>query len=231
MRGRIRMASGTRIASGFGVRQLLHQPHHVVGEVAEDAGRHRRQAARHGDAAFADQRAERGERVLRRRARSARGPARARSRPCRPRRGRGGRGRSRSSNSARARRRLPPIPAGRRSARLPASFRKAETGVSRSETRRVKTSCGSPLRVAASNSSKAGSTCIASALRGVTASAIWPVSCWKAALLMRGRARCRGAGGCRWRGGRSSAPARAAAGSPWHRPPRRRRRARSPCRP
>ena len=60
MRGRIRIASGTPIASRLGRRQLLHQPHHVVGEVAENAGRHRRQARGHGDAAFGDQRAERG---------------------------------------------------------------------------------------------------------------------------------------------------------------------------
>ena len=41
--GRIRIASGTFSASGLGVRQALHQPHHVVAEIAEQARRHRRQ--------------------------------------------------------------------------------------------------------------------------------------------------------------------------------------------
>ena len=48
---------------GLGGRQLLHQPHHVVGEVAEDAGRHRRQPGRHDDAALRNQRPQRLQRV------------------------------------------------------------------------------------------------------------------------------------------------------------------------
>ena len=45
------------------VRQALDQAHHVVAEVAEQAGGHRRQLGRQGDAALGDQRAQAGERV------------------------------------------------------------------------------------------------------------------------------------------------------------------------
>ena len=62
--GRIRIASGMPIGSGLGARQLLHQPHHVVAEIAEQAGRHRRQLFGQRDAAFGDQRAQRVERRL-----------------------------------------------------------------------------------------------------------------------------------------------------------------------
>ena len=62
---------------GVGLRQLLHQAHHVVAEIAEDAGRHRRQPVGQRDAAFGDQRAQRCQRrprcrARRRRARCAR---------------------------------------------------------------------------------------------------------------------------------------------------------------
>ena len=40
---------------GIGRRQLLHQPHHVVAEIAEHAGRHRRGIFRQLDAAFGEQ--------------------------------------------------------------------------------------------------------------------------------------------------------------------------------
>ena len=50
---------------GMGGRQFLHQPHHVVAEIAEHAGGHRRQALGQRDAAFGDQRAQRLERRLR----------------------------------------------------------------------------------------------------------------------------------------------------------------------
>ena len=42
----------------IGRRQFLHQPHHVVAEIAEQAGRHRRQLLGQRDAAFGDQRAQ-----------------------------------------------------------------------------------------------------------------------------------------------------------------------------
>ena len=48
----------------IGRRQFLHQPHHVVAEIAEHAGRHRRQAVGQCDAAFRDQRAQCLERRL-----------------------------------------------------------------------------------------------------------------------------------------------------------------------
>ena len=56
----VRQADRIRI----GRRQLLHQPHHVVAEIAEQAGHHRRQLLGQRDAAFGDQRAQRGERRL-----------------------------------------------------------------------------------------------------------------------------------------------------------------------
>ena len=43
---------------GIGRRQFLHQPHHVVAEIAEDAGRHGRQRVGQLDPAFGDQRAQ-----------------------------------------------------------------------------------------------------------------------------------------------------------------------------
>ncbi len=43
------IASGRPIGSGLAGRQFLHQAHHVVAEIAEDAGRHRRQAVRQLD--------------------------------------------------------------------------------------------------------------------------------------------------------------------------------------
>ncbi len=64
MVGRTSTASGMPIGSGFGRRQFLHQPHHVVAEIAEHAGGHRRQAVGQCDAAFRDQRAQRLERRL-----------------------------------------------------------------------------------------------------------------------------------------------------------------------
>ena len=57
-----RVGNADRI--GIGRRQFLHQPHHVVAEIAEHAGRHRRQAVGQVDAAFRDQRAQRLERRL-----------------------------------------------------------------------------------------------------------------------------------------------------------------------
>ena len=60
--GRTRIASGMPIGSRRGRRQILHQPHHVVAEIAEYAGGHRRQRGRQRDAAFGDERAQRGER-------------------------------------------------------------------------------------------------------------------------------------------------------------------------
>ena len=49
---------------GVDVRQVLDEPHHVVAEVAEEAGRHRRQRGRQLDAALADQRAQARERAI-----------------------------------------------------------------------------------------------------------------------------------------------------------------------
>ena len=65
-----RVGNADRIGMAGG--QLLHQPHHVVAEIAEHAGRHRRQAVGQRDAAFGDQRAQRLERRLAGRARSRR---------------------------------------------------------------------------------------------------------------------------------------------------------------
>ena len=48
---------------GLGRRQALHAPHHVVAEIAENARRHRRQAGRHVDARFGEQRSQRLERI------------------------------------------------------------------------------------------------------------------------------------------------------------------------
>ena len=45
------------------VRQALHQPHHVVAHITEDAGRHRRQVFRQLDAAFLDEGAQGCERA------------------------------------------------------------------------------------------------------------------------------------------------------------------------
>ncbi len=51
------------IGSGPGAAsELLHLPHHVVAEIAEHAGRHRRQRVRQRDPAFADEGAHRFER-------------------------------------------------------------------------------------------------------------------------------------------------------------------------
>ena len=47
---------------GLAGRQVLHLPHHVVTEIAEHAGRHRRQRVGKFDAALGDQRAQRIER-------------------------------------------------------------------------------------------------------------------------------------------------------------------------
>ena len=47
---------------GVGPRQLLHQPHHVVAKVAENAGGHGRQHVRQLDPAFGDERAQRRQR-------------------------------------------------------------------------------------------------------------------------------------------------------------------------
>ena len=47
---------------GVGLRQLLHQPHHVVAKVAENAGGHGRQHVRQLDPAFGDERAQRRQR-------------------------------------------------------------------------------------------------------------------------------------------------------------------------
>ena len=58
-----RVGNADRI--GIGRRQIFHQPHHVVAEIAEHAGRHRRQAVGQIDAAFGDQRAQRVERRIR----------------------------------------------------------------------------------------------------------------------------------------------------------------------
>jgi hypothetical protein len=43
-------------------QRILHQTHHVVAEVTEHAGRHRRQGFRQRDAAFGDQRPQRRQR-------------------------------------------------------------------------------------------------------------------------------------------------------------------------
>ncbi len=53
-------------------RQILHQADHVVAEIAEHAGRHRRQRRRQRDAAFGDDVAQRGERRVARRHESGR---------------------------------------------------------------------------------------------------------------------------------------------------------------
>ena len=55
-------------AERIGIRrgQLLHLAHHVVAEIAEYAGRHRRQAGRQVDPRFLDQAAQRRQRRLRR---------------------------------------------------------------------------------------------------------------------------------------------------------------------
>ena len=55
MVGRIRRASGTPTGSGLSSRQALDQAHHVVAEIAEQAGRHRRSALRQFDAALGDE--------------------------------------------------------------------------------------------------------------------------------------------------------------------------------
>ncbi len=57
---RVRDAELIRI----GIRQALHQPDHVVAEIAEQPGRHRRQRRRQVDPAFGDQGAQRGERAV-----------------------------------------------------------------------------------------------------------------------------------------------------------------------
>ena len=56
-----RLGNADRIGRRRGER-ILHLPHHVVAEIAEHAGGHRRQAVRQGDAAFGDQGAQRGKR-------------------------------------------------------------------------------------------------------------------------------------------------------------------------
>ena len=43
---------------GIGLRQLLHQPHHVVTEISEDSGSHGRQHVGQFDPAFSDERAQ-----------------------------------------------------------------------------------------------------------------------------------------------------------------------------
>ena len=48
---------------GLGRRQALHMAHHVVAEIAEYAGRHRRQAGGNVDPRFGEQRAQRVERL------------------------------------------------------------------------------------------------------------------------------------------------------------------------
>ena len=62
--GRTRIASGMPIGSWPGLRQVLHQPHHVVTEIAEHAGGHRRQSRGQRDAAFGDDVAQRCERRI-----------------------------------------------------------------------------------------------------------------------------------------------------------------------
>ena len=57
-----RVGNADRIAARR--RQIFHQPHHVVAEIAENAGGHRRQRIRQRDAALADEGAQRGERRL-----------------------------------------------------------------------------------------------------------------------------------------------------------------------
>ncbi len=112
-----RVGNADRVGIGRG--QLLHQPHHVVAEIAEHAGRHRRQVVGQRDAAFGDQRAQRLERRLRARRRNASGVGARRAvdlGALRRRRARSGPARGRSPNSGRAPRRLRPTPAGSSSA-------------------------------------------------------------------------------------------------------------------
>ena len=64
MVGRTITASGIADRIRIGLRQLLHLPHHVVAEIAEDAGRHRRQRLGQFDTAFGEEGAQRLERRL-----------------------------------------------------------------------------------------------------------------------------------------------------------------------
>ncbi len=50
--------------SGIGLRQILHQPHHVIADIAEDACRHGRRIVRQRDAAFRKQRPQALERRI-----------------------------------------------------------------------------------------------------------------------------------------------------------------------
>ena len=117
MVGRIEDRVGNADRVGIGRRKLLHQPHHVVAEIAEHAGGHRRQCLGQFDPAFGDQRAQRGERRLGQAREAVGWPRRAvdlgaRRRWC----AKSGRARARSPNSGRAPRRLRPIRAGSSSA-------------------------------------------------------------------------------------------------------------------
>jgi hypothetical protein len=56
--GRTRIASGRPSGIGIGRRQPLHQADHVVADIAEQPGRHRRQILGDLDARFRDEAAQ-----------------------------------------------------------------------------------------------------------------------------------------------------------------------------